>query len=555
MFHALYDAGAPDVYTVQLALALDGRLDVEALQAAMQALVQRHASLRAAFPPVNLGRPVQVIVPRSMLPWRSIDLSLLDEAAREERLAQLLRQDRNERFDLACAPLLRCTLIRLAADRHRLVLTNHHILMDGWSLPVLVRELLALYARKGDPASLPRVTPYRNYLAWIATQDHAAAVSAWGEALAGLEEPTRLAPHDPRLTAIAPEQVSLAVSEALTAALTRQARAQGLTINTFVQAAWAILLGRLTGRDDVVFGVTVAGRPPEIAGVETMVGLFINTLPLRTKLPPEKSLLAFLQDLQDSQSKLIAHQHLGLAEIQGLAGLGELFDTLVVFENYPVDRSSFATDAAGLRLAGVIGYDATHYPLSLAVEPGERLQLRLNYRPDLFDRAGVEALAGRLIRLLEAAVASPDRAIGSLDILSASERETLLRAWNDTGRAIVPATLPELFAAQAARTPDAVAVVCGEHNLTYGDLDRRANQLAHHLRGLGVGPESVVGLRLERSLEMIVGLLGILKAGGAYLPSTQTTRKNGSPSCSTMPASAYYSRRVPSPKRCQLRQS
>ena len=204
---------------------------------------------------------------------------------------------------------------------------------------------------KGDASALPRVTPYRDYLAWIAAQDRAAAIAAWREALAGLEEPTRVAPHDPARAPVAPEQITLSLSEALTAALTRQARAQGLTLNTLLQAAWAILLGRLTGRDDVVFGVTVAGRPPEIAGIESMVGLFINTLPLRVQAAGRASRCSSCcRRCRSSQSRLMAHQHLGLAEIQSLAGLGELFDTLVVFENYPLDRGGLAADAGGLRL-------------------------------------------------------------------------------------------------------------------------------------------------------------------------------------------------------------
>ena len=190
-------------------------------------------------------------------------------------------------------------------------------------MPVLVRELLALYAHRGDSGALPRVTPYRDYLAWIAAQDRGAALAAWRAALAGLEEPTRLAPHDPGRVPVAPEQITLALSEPLTAALTRQARQQGLTLNTLIQAAWAILLGRLTGRDDVVFGVTVAGRPPEIAGIESMVGLFINTLPLRIKLPPGQAAARRSSSRCRRASRaLMAHQHLGLAEIQGLAGLG-----------------------------------------------------------------------------------------------------------------------------------------------------------------------------------------------------------------------------------------
>ncbi|HKA80102.1 MAG TPA: condensation domain-containing protein, partial [Xanthobacteraceae bacterium] len=451
-FHALYDAQAPDVYTVQLDLGLDGSVDSAALQAAAQALVQRHSSLRASFRHENLNRPAQIIVPEVTVPWRSIDLSLLDDPIRAERLADILAQDRAERFDLAAAPLLRFTLIRLTADKHRLVLTNHHILMDGWSTPVLVQELLTLYAleRRARPSAdtLPRATPYRDYLAWVAAQDHDAAIEAWREALAGLEGPTRLAPHDPRRKPATPEQVTLAVREALTAALTERARLQGLTLNTVIQAAWAILLGRMTGRDDVVFGVTVAGRPPELAGIERMVGLFINTLPLRIELAPSQRLLDLCRQVQESQSALMARQHLGLAKIQTLAGLGDLFDTLFVFESYPVDRDSLAADVGGLRLTDVSGHDATHYPLSLAAAPGERLQLRFNYRPDLFDRAAVEALAERLVRLLAAAVADAEQPIGALDILGRDERRAILRDWNDTARAVPSATLPELFAAQ-----------------------------------------------------------------------------------------------------------
>ncbi|TMJ98089.1 MAG: non-ribosomal peptide synthetase, partial [Alphaproteobacteria bacterium] len=518
LFHALYDAQTPDLYTVQLELGLEGALDSARLEAAVEALLGRHGSLRAAFRHERLPRPVQIIVPRVEPRWRRIDLSLLEEASRAERLACVLAQDRAERFDLGCAPLMRFALIRLAADEHRLVLTHHHLLMDGWSLPVLVRELFTLYAHNGDCAVLPRVTPYRDYLAWIAAQDRTGARSAWQAALVGLEEATRVAPPDRARKPVAPERLTVSLSETLTTALRRQGREQGLTLNTFMQTAWAILLGRMTGRDDVVFGVTVAGRPSEIAGIESMIGLFINTLPLRVKLAPAKPLLDLLKQVQDSQSKLMAYQHLGLSEIQQLAGLEELFDTLVVFENYPVDRSSLGTTAENVRLSQVSGHDATHYPLSLMVAPAERLQLRLDYRADVFDRASIEALAGRYVRLLQAAVATPEVSIGRLELLSGEERRTLLQDWNATARALEPQTVVQLFAAQAAQTPDAVAVVFEQEALSYAQLEARANQLAQHLRTLGVGAETVVGLCLERSLEMVVGLIGILKAGGAYLP-------------------------------------
>ncbi len=430
LFHALYDAQGPDVYTIQLELALAGPLDTDMLERAARALITRHANLRAGFRP-GRERPVQVIVTDAVPRWTAVDLSVLEAAARTRQLEEVGRQERAERFDLASPPLIRFALIRLNGREHRLVVTAHHILLDGWSLPVLVRELFTLYAQAGnarashtggrDIDALPRPVPYRDYLAWIAAQDRAAGLAAWRDALAGLEGPTWLAPRDHgRRPPALPGQVALTLSEDLTAALNRQARAQGLTLNSVIQAAWAVLLGRLTGRDDVVFGVTVAGRPPEVAGIETMVGLFINTLPLRVKLPPGKPLVALIRDLQDGQSRLMAHQHLGLADIQAQAGLGELFDTLTVFENYPADDlDTLSTDAnGGLRLIGLTGHDATHYPLSLLAAPGERLRLRLDYRADLFDEDTATSLAERLVRLLTAAAEDPGATIASLDILS-----------------------------------------------------------------------------------------------------------------------------------------
>ena len=299
LFHALYDAQAPDVYTVQLELGLEGPLDSDGAAGggAGSGGSAMRACARASGMRTSAGR-CRSSCRRWRCPGAASICHCWTSAAVRERLAGILAQERAERFDLACAPLLRFTLIRLAADRHRLVLTNHHILMDGWSMPVLVQELLTLYARARamTAGALPRVTPYRDYLAWIAAQDRDAAIAAWREALAGLDEATRLAAQDAGRAPVGARADHAGAERGADrgADAGRRAR-QGLTLNTLIQAAWAILLGRLTGRDDVVFGVTVAGRPPEIAGIERMVGLFINTLPLRIKLPPGKPLLALVR--------------------------------------------------------------------------------------------------------------------------------------------------------------------------------------------------------------------------------------------------------------------
>jgi amino acid adenylation domain-containing protein/non-ribosomal peptide synthase protein (TIGR01720 family) len=518
LFHALLDENGPDIYIFQLTLELEGEVDVAALRAASQSLLDRHPNLRAAFRRTSEGRCLAVVPRQASLPWQVVDLSGLDPAARKDEAARLSAAEWRRRFDLAHPPLMRMLLVRLAERRYDLVITSHHILLDGWSIPLVRKELFTLYARGGDASELAPVTPYRDYLTWLAAQDRPAAEAAWRDALAGLEEPTLIAGADRQRLPLVPDRVTSQLSEQLTAALIRQARRLGVTLNTVIQTAWAIMLGRLSGRDDVVFGVTVSGRPAELTGVETIVGLFINTVPGRVQLQPWEPVAQALTRLQAEQTKLLAHHHLGLADIQQQAGLGQLFDTLVVYENFPSDPSRLDEPAPGLRITSEQVYTVTHYPLTLTIFPGQRSTLEVTYRPDLFDRDAAEAMAGRLVRVLEVVAADPDQPIGRIDILSAEERHQLLVEWNGAQYAVTVASLPELFEEQVRRSPDAVAVVIGDTTVTYAELNTRVNRLAWSLISLGVGPEQIVGLALPRSVDLIVALLAVLKAGGAYLP-------------------------------------
>ncbi|MCB5183283.1 condensation domain-containing protein, partial [Streptomyces antimicrobicus] len=516
LFHALLDEQELDLYAGQLAFDFEGALDVEALRLAAGALLRRHANLRAGFVHEGFDKPVQIIPRRVELPWEEIDLSgAADEEARQAALADVMQADRVKGFDLAAPPLVRFTLVRLGGQRFRFVLTNHHILLDGWSMAVLLRELFTLYLQRGDDAGLPRVTPYRDYLGWIAAQSRDDALKAWAGALEGVEEATLLAP-DRRGAAVEPPHYhGHELAEELTAAVTELARRHELTVNTVVQGAWGILLGRLTGRDDVVFGGTVSGRPPEIPGMENLVGLFINTLPVRVRLDPARSLLDLLRTLQDQQADLMNAQHIGLTDIQALVGVGELFDTITVSENYPVDAEGFAEPVEGLRVVGVHTTDDNHYPLSLAVLPGTRMHLRMGYRSDLFDRPAVELVARRLQHILEAIVAEPQLLLGRLDVLTDAERAELA----GTARREVPAaTVPALFEAVAAGQPAADALRFQDTSLTYGRLNARANRLARELADRGVGPGSFVALALPRSPELVTAQLAVVKAGAAYLP-------------------------------------
>ncbi|WP_460366569.1 amino acid adenylation domain-containing protein, partial [Actinocorallia lasiicapitis] len=524
-FHAKYDD--QDVYTAQLVLDLEGPLDVAALRGAAETLLRRHPNLRAAFTDQDVSRPVQVIPRDVALPWFEVELT-------EEEAAARVLAERLHRFDLLDPPLLRFVLVRTAPERHRLIFTNHHILLDGWSTPVLATELFALYLAGGTDTGLPRPTAYKSYLAWLAKQDRKAAEAAWQEALAGLDEPTLVAPHAAELPAVIPQRVRIELDAAVTKKLTRVGRRHGVTINTLLQAAWGIVVGRLTGRDDVVFGQAVSGRPADLPGVEDMIGLFINTLPIRVRVGRDDTIADLLERLQEEQAELLPHHHLGLSDIQRAAGHPALFDTITVLENYPFDPSTMDGTLNGLRLTGFDSYDATHFPLSFVIMPGERLSLRIHYRADVVTEPEAQALLARVSRFLDAVLDDTDQPLASLDLLSDAERAALA-SWSGPVADLSADSVVELWDARVAAAPDLTALVArspepstatgegapgpgGLVALTYADLDARANRVANKLISLGVGTGARVALRLTCGAEIVVAILGVLKTGAAYVP-------------------------------------
>jgi amino acid adenylation domain-containing protein len=524
LFHSVYDEAAPDVYLVQQAIDLEGDLDPRALRAACHALLRRHGNLRAGFRYAGLQRPVQIVPHDVRLPWEELDLTGLPEEERTAAADRAVEEDRTRRFDLGRPPLMRFTLIRLGEQRHRFVLTNHHILLDGWSRPMLVRELLALYASGGDDSALPRVRPFRDYLQWLARQDRESALAAWRDTLSGFDGPTLVAPQAGQRSPVVPGRLETEVDRATYEALSGLARERALTLNSLVQGAWAVVLSGLTGRDDVVFGTTVSGRPPEIPGIETMVGLFINTLPVRVRLRPDESLVDTVRRVQDEQTRLQPYQHIGLADVQRLAGAGELFDTTMVFENYPLDIGAENDRPGGIRGVAVTGSrsrDATHYPLALVAVGRGGLRLRLDHQPDLVPEETARGVLDRLVRVLRSVAADPGRPLARLELLGDTERRTVLALGRGAGTAVPDTSLPEAFRAQARRTPHAVAVQCGPVSYDYATLDARSDALASRLAGRGVTAETPVALLMDRSAELVVAVLAVLKAGGAYVPLRQ----------------------------------
>ncbi|NBM14294.1 non-ribosomal peptide synthetase [Streptomyces sp. GC420] len=521
LFHTLLaGASSYDPYHVQLVFQLSRDVDAERLRRAGQALLDRYPSLRAAFVNRADGDVVQVVPESVTLPWQYLDLTGADEADRTETFERFLAQDRAAHFDADTPPLIRLALVVLEPERPELVLTAHHTLFDGWSTPLLMRDLLLLYASDGDPAGLPGIRDYDDFLSWLDRQDHEESARVWAAELEGIEAPTLLAHDSAPTDAESRDQVDITLPADEASALRRLASDLGITANSLVQGAWALLLGRLTGRQDVVFGATVSGRPPAVPDVESMVGMFINTVPVRVTYTPGETVAEVLTRLQSRQAALTEHYYYGLAQIQQSVGLQSLFDTLVVFESYPIDREglSAAGEAAdGITFTGFRPSAGNHYPLCLAAAVDPTLELVLQYTPEVFDRATVEMYAARLVRVLRQVAATPELTVAQLDVLEPAERARLLSEFDEP----VPApddTITGRVEAQVARTPDALAVVAGGESLTYAELDARAERLAVELARHGVGPETVVSMVLPRTATAVAALLGVLKAGAAYLP-------------------------------------
>ncbi|MFJ2768447.1 non-ribosomal peptide synthase/polyketide synthase [Streptomyces sp. NPDC087300] len=519
LFHSMLADASFDAYHMQLVMHVSGTVDPARMRAAGQALLDRHDNLRTAFVPAADGTQVQLLVDGLELPWRTLDLGALSGERQDLALEEFLAEDLDVHFDMAVPPLLRMALVTLGDGRSELVLTAHHVLFDGWSVPLLIEDLMRLYAADGDHSELPRTRSFRTFLSWLDGQDREEAARAWADELAGLDEPTLLAGAEPAgEQSVGEAEVDLTTEDAR--ALSRRAAQLGVTLNTLVQGAWAVLLGELTGRRDVVFGTTVSGRPPELAGVDSMVGLFINTLPVRVRSEPGDTFGDLLTRVQSSQAGLLDHHHYGLTELHRITGLSKLFDTLVVFESFPVDLGGIteANDAAGVAVTGLRPFTGTHYPLTVTAAADPHLRLSLQYQRNVLDQESADAIGARLVRVLRHLVDDPARPLAALDVLAPDERQRVLTDFNATASPAEDVTVPDLVERQAAATPDATAVIFGTRTLTYGELNDRANRLAHELIGRGVGPESVVAVALSRTEELVVALLAVLKAGGAYLP-------------------------------------
>jgi mycobactin peptide synthetase MbtF len=501
-----------DPYLIQMATDITGPLDTALLAECAARMLIRHPNLRASFVSRDVPHPVQVVPVRVELPWRQLSVA-------PEQVSDLEADERRRPFDFARAPAIRFVLIQLPDARWRFVITAHHIVIDGWSLPLFATELLTLYSAGGDAAALPDAPrPYRDYIGWLSRRDQAASEAAWRQHLDGLPGPTLMSPALaadppgaglPRRTEVRPDADS-------TTRLVNGARVGGVTVNTVMQLAWALVLSRLIGRDDVVFGITVSGRPAELAGVEQMIGLFINTVPLRVRLDPAAGVGAQCVALQREAAFLREHGYLSHARLRSLGGVGELFDTLFVYENFPTGAlaggGEFTTDSVIFKPVAL--ESLAHFPVTVAAHlADDQLVLLVEVVDGALGVTTAETLGRRVLATAERLLSHWDRPLREVSVLLDEEapiRPTPARRqeWSFHAR----------FAAAAKATPEAVALSSAGGTLCYGELDCAADRLAAALAARGAGPETPVAIKLSRGPNYVVAMLAVLKAGAMCVP-------------------------------------
>ncbi len=514
LFHTLYSPGS-GVYFEQLTFSMGEGFDAAAFEGAWQVLAERHPVLRTSFVWEDLDEPAQVVHRRVKVPVDHHDWRGLSEEERSRGLQEHMAADRAQGFALAAAPLIRLSILRMKDDLWQIVFSYSHMILDGWSIGLLLQELppLAHALVLGTPLPVaPKRRPFRDYVAWLRKQDLAEAEAWWRRTLAGITAPTPLGVDRPAHAGLTERDSRfLRLPEAETSALKGWCQKQRITLSTLAHGAWALVLSRYSGEVDVVFGSTVSGRPTSLPGVDAMLGNFINTLPVRARVRPEVTALDWLQSLQADLIELRRYEYSPLVDVHGWSEVPRqlpLFESILVVEGL-TGEETLDTDI----------YQRTNYPLTLVVGPDRELLLRADYDNSRFEPETIDRLLGHLSNVLQALMASPEGRLGEVEILGGAERDQLLTVWNrPETRFEVPLPLHRLFEEQAARAPEAPAVTCEGETWSYGQLNARADQIANHLVSLGVLPSDLVGLRLERSLEMVAAILGVLKAGAAYVP-------------------------------------
>ena len=525
LFHSLAGTGR-DMYTGHFGLRLTGVSDVDALAAAWQRVVDRTPVLRTSVHWRDVAEPVQLVHTSAVLPIGLTDLRALSPAGRDEELDRRWNERRTGEVELGTAPLLRVDIVRLTDDTVQLYWSVHHMMVDGWSFAGVLSDVFTEYAIStghSTPDTRVRRRSYRDHIGWLADQDPEVAEKYWRRVMAGFAVPTPLPYDRPPARAHGSRttlDTRLSLSTGDSQLIYDTARQARITVNTLVQGAWAVLLARYAGERDVCFGATVAGRPGDLPGVESIIGPFINTVPVRVGLDGRAEVIDWLRDLQDSQVESRQYEHVALNRVQrysDVPGGTDLFDSLVVFENYPYDSEAAAR--FGLSAGDYLGEEHTNYALTVTAYADRELHLSIGYDPALFDQATAERIAGHLGTVLRGIAENPGAAVDDLPLLSEEETTQLLVGWNDTAAEFpAPELIHTRFSARAALHPDLPAVSDRAEELTYAELDHRSGRLAALLAARGIRRGDLVGVSVGRSVHAVVALLAVLKAGAAFVP-------------------------------------
>lgn len=511
----------------QMICSLHEDLNVSAFMKAWECVVLRHPTLRTSFRWEGLEEPLQMVHANFNLSFDLQDWRSLSPEVRQSRLQEYIQMDRKKGFNLAEAPLMRLVLFRMERADYRLVWTFHHIIADGRSHPIILNDVFTIYGEicQEKDLALQQPRPYEDYINWLQQQDSSKSERYWRQLLEGFESPTpinsvRTARNlDGKDSEIG--ECEIGMPEAGTALLRALAQENQLTLNTIIHGAWALLLSRYNGEEDVVFGTVGAGRRWGAEGAQTLVGLFINTLPMRVRVFSEKTLIPWLKEIRQLQITIREHENTPLVKIQGWSDVPRgmnLFESILIFDSYELN-AFLRSKGKGWEKREFHLLEKTGYPISLYAYAGPSLLFKIAYDRQRFDSATISRMLDHLRSLLLGISKDPEWSLSALPILTDAERHQIVAEWNATSSEYPrESCIHDLFETQAGKSPDKVAAVFGAEKLTYRELNHRANQLAYYLQKVGVGPEVLVGIFAERSLEMIVGLLGILKAGGAYVP-------------------------------------
>ncbi|MBO3797190.1 amino acid adenylation domain-containing protein, partial [Bacillus subtilis] len=524
LFHSIADPNS-SAYFVQNSFDLNGVFDIRLFEQSINALIARHDILRTVFSMSIPKQPLQMVLKSRRFKLKYEDISHIDIMDQQDFVKKFEIEDRLEIFDLKRGPLMRITVLKLNPASHRIVWSFHHILMDGWCMPLIFRETFQIYQQlhQGERVVLPDVPAYGTYIEWLEKQNQKKASAYWGNYLRGYDQKIELVNRNQELQSYNSEFMKFSLGKEETKSLNNIAKKYKVTMNTLLQTIWGITIQKITNSTDVVFGSVVSGRPAEIEGIEQMVGLFINTIPVRVTCNGDDTFVEIMRRNQTNALESSQYDYYPLYEIQSQSEAKQgLVNHIMIFENYPVDQEMDKMDSGNslpFKFSNLSVHEQTNYDFNIMVIPGENIKIQFQYNSLVYGQKTIKQFKKYIIRTMEQIINDPHLCIKDIDLLSKDDKKQLLLGFNNN-QAEYPKdkTIHKLFEKQVERTPNHIAVECQGQGLSYRELNNRANQLARKLRERGVKSSSIVGIMVDRSLEMIIGIMGILKAGGAYLP-------------------------------------